>query len=75
MTRALETVQVHIGDGSKLFLFAFEFSQRQHIVQKMASEFAVSSLICGVTPTHRSSENELENMQNDIKKIKSDFPH
>lgn len=40
----------------------------------MASEFAISSLICGVTPARKSLENELEKMQNDVKKIKTDFP-
>lgn len=34
----------------------------------MASKFAISSW------THKSLENELQKMQNDVKKIKSDFP-
>lgn len=33
-------------------------------------EFAISSLICGVTATHKSLENELEKIQNDVKKRK-----
>lgn len=64
-----------IGDDIQLFLLIFKFSRLQHIIRKTTSEFAVSSLICGVTPTHRSLENELEKMQNNVKKIKSDFPH
>lgn len=40
----------------------------------MSSEFAINSLICNVTATHKSLENELAKMQNDEGK-KSDFEH
>lgn len=52
----------------QIFLLTVKFSQLQHTVRKMASKFAISSII------HKSLENELQKMQNDVKKIKSDFP-